>query len=310
MSSARPDCAPVFLVGAPRSGTSLLYKALSLHPRAAYISNWVHRFPRFPQLALLDRMALRAPERRHRAWFPSGNAYAPGQARAPWERLIPSPGEGEPVFARAGIGTEAVTELPPVGPEIEALRDAFAAIQRWGDGDVLFVKRIANNRRIPLLRAAFPGARYVELVRDPRAVALSLTKVDWWPAMRLWWLGQTPPEWVAKGGDERVLGAKHWRHEVDALHQHLADVPVSQRLTLRYEDLVADPGAELRRVAGFSGLDPDDADWVASLARMSFPDRNEAWRNDLRPEQARAIDSVAAEALDRYGYEPWSRANG
>ncbi|MBV9253816.1 MAG: sulfotransferase, partial [Actinobacteria bacterium] len=36
---------PLFLVGAPRSGTSLLYKALCLHPDAAYISNWVNRFP-------------------------------------------------------------------------------------------------------------------------------------------------------------------------------------------------------------------------------------------------------------------------
>ena len=36
----------MFLLGAPRSGTSLLYKCLALNPGAAWVSNWVERFRR------------------------------------------------------------------------------------------------------------------------------------------------------------------------------------------------------------------------------------------------------------------------
>ena len=41
-------------------------------------------------------------------------------------------------------------------------------------------KRIANNLRIPFLSRGVPDARFVSLVRDGRAVALSLSRVDWW----------------------------------------------------------------------------------------------------------------------------------
>lgn len=293
---------PVFLVGAPRSGTTLLYKALSLHPRAAHISNWVHRFPGLPQLAALDRLGRRFPGRRHRAWFPSGNAYAPGEARSWSQRAFPAPGEGEPVFSRAGITTAPVTELLAVGEEIRRLRTAFERIRRWSGGDVLLVKRIANNRRVAVLRAAFPEAKYVELVRDGRAVALSLSEVDWWPHMRMWWLGQTPPEWVAAGGDELELGILHWDHEVRALAEGLSHVDPDRRMQLRYEDLTSDPVGCLQRVASFVGLPAHDEGWTRSLGRMSFPNRNDRWRAVLDASAIARLERAAGPTLERYGY--------
>lgn len=297
-------CAPVFLLGAPRSGTTLLYKALSLHPRAAYISNWVHRFPALPQLAAFDRIARRLPEHRQRAWFPAGNAYAPGERRGRLSRAFPAPSEGEPVFTRAGVSTVAVTEPPAIGPEILRLREALATIARWNGGEHLLVKRIANNRRVPLLRAAFPEARFVELVRDGRAVALSLTEVDWWPHMRLWWLGQTPPEWVTSGGNELELGILHWAQETGTLAEHLAPVDPSLRLQVRYEDLVAEPGRRLREIAAFIGLPTQDEGWSSSLDRMSFPDQNERWRTKLDIADIAMLESAGEDALHRYGYGP------
>src|SRR6266542_2501848 len=80
------DLAPLFIVGAPRSGTSLLYKLLCLHPRAAWISNWGRRAPGQPALAMLNRLAPRLPATRRRAWFGAdgGNAYAYSLSRVDW----------------------------------------------------------------------------------------------------------------------------------------------------------------------------------------------------------------------------------
>lgn len=39
-----------FIVGAARSGTSLLYKVLCLHPQTAFISNWLARTPSMPAM--------------------------------------------------------------------------------------------------------------------------------------------------------------------------------------------------------------------------------------------------------------------
>src|SRR3569623_1924620 len=104
-SSHRVSTPPVFLVGAPRSGTSLLYKGLCLHSEVAFVSNWVRKFPRVPQLSVLNRAARRFPEGRSRSWFSASNAYVHGRRRTLDRRLFPSPAEGEPFFNANGVAS-------------------------------------------------------------------------------------------------------------------------------------------------------------------------------------------------------------
>src|SRR5688572_23205538 len=59
----------LFLLGAARSGTTLLYKALCLHPDVAYISNWTRKAPAAPVLAVLNRLPPYAPATRRAVWF-------------------------------------------------------------------------------------------------------------------------------------------------------------------------------------------------------------------------------------------------
>ena len=285
----------VFLVGAPRSGTSLVYKTLCLHPDAAYISNWVRRAPAVPQLAVLNRAAGHLPELRLRAWFGAGdNAYVYGRRRPLSERAFPMPVEGEPLYARAGVGANG-------SADIDVLRRSFRAVTRAGGGTTFVNKRVANNRRIALLREAFPDARFVEIVRDGRAVALSLANVDWWPDSVVWWCGMTPREWEAEGRDPWELCAKTWVEELHATEQGLTAVPERQRLTISYEQLVRDPKATLSGVAVFAGIDPaaGGPDW---LAGVTFPDRNEAWRERLDATAIATIEAVEGDELRRHGY--------
>src|SRR6266498_5009042 len=112
-------------------------------------------------------------------WFGAdgGNAYVYGRPRPLVERLFPMPVEGEPVYRRCGVGCGAAG-VPE--RQVAELRRRLEAIQRWSGGDLLVSKRIHNNLRIPLLAEAFPRARFVNLIRDGRAVAYSLSRVDWW----------------------------------------------------------------------------------------------------------------------------------
>ncbi|MCU1449571.1 MAG: sulfotransferase [Acidimicrobiales bacterium] len=295
--------APVFLVGAPRSGTSLVYKALCLHPDASYVSNWVRLFPAVPQLAVLNRAATRLPELRRRVWFSGGeNAYVYGQRRPLWERAFPMPVEGEPLYARAGIGVgEHNGNGASRGVRLDQLRKSFATVRRAGGGAAVVNKRVANNRRIPLLLDAFPRARFVEIVRDGRAVALSLANVDWWPESVVWWCGRTPRQWEASGRDPWELCARTWVEELRAAEAGLGAVPVTQRHSITYEQLVADPYGTLDGVVAFAGLDPSaaGAQW---LHDVRFPDRNEAWRTRLEPRAVATIESVQGDDLRRHGY--------
>jgi hypothetical protein len=297
------DCLdPLFIVGAPRSGTSLLYKQLCLHPEAAWISNWTRRAPGQPALALLNRLAPRLPDARRRTWFGADgdNAYVYGRRRQLAERLFPMPVEGEPVYRHYGAWTdpEAAVQAPTAGAA-EHLRVGLEAIVRWSGGRVLVSKRIANNQRIPLLAAAFPAARFVNLVRDGRAVAWSLSRVDWWEDGVVWWYGGTPRHWREEGRDPWELCALHWVRELAAIRTGLAAVPAGRQLELRYEDLVRAPVAAAERVAAFAGLAPDPR-WSAELARLRYPAAKiDAWRERLSPEVRERIERIQQEELQR-----------
>lgn len=296
-----PGAGPAIILGPARSGTSLLYKALCLHPDASFISNWVAHYPRLPSLAALNRLARRMPSWQRRVWFADGaNAYVYGQDRSLRERLFPMPVEGEPVYTRAGAARPGADDHRDVNP-ITELPAAFEAIRRYGGGSHLLTKRITNNIRVEMLAEALPAARFVSLVRDGRPVALSLSRVDWWADSHVWWSGYTPREWAADGGDPLALCARNWVEEVRAIRAGLAHVPPERSLSLRYEDLIADPIAVMEDVARFVGLGPSEA-WRTSLASLTFRDRNGEWKNDLPEGTIERITDIQREELEAHGY--------
>ena len=293
--------APLFLLGAPRSGTTLLYKALCLHPDAVYVSNWLRRFPRLTSLAALNRLAGRFPETRRTVWFGAdSNAYVYGARRLWRHRLFPMPVEGEPLFARCGVVQDGVS---PISEDAQraALRQAFSAIRRSGGGGHVISKRIANNRRISLLAGAFPGARFVHIIRDGRAVALSLSRVDWWRESVVSWYGGTPARWEAEGRDPWDLCALEWVENLHAVEDGLRAVPSHRVTTLRYEDVVGAPLDALAQIAAFAGLAARPS-WMGELERVRFHDRNRTWADQLSPAALSRIEALQHDDLLRHGY--------
>ncbi len=303
MSQGPPAREPVFVLGAPRSGTSLLYKVLCLHDEAAWVSNYHRRVPGRPQVNVVNRLSRAMPGPRRRVWFgQDSNAYVFGDRRRPLaHRLFPMPVEGETVFTWAGL-TEDPALARPAAERDRAIRRNLRSVVRWGGGRVLVNKRIGHNRRVPLLTSAFPGARFVHVVRDGRAVAASLETVDWWQDSRLWWYGGTPRQWAEEGRDPWEACARHWVEEVGVVSRSLSAVSPDAVLQVRYEDLVADPARALDRVRDFTGLRPDQR-WEEQWRRLRFPDRNERWRRLLGPDEQDRVTAVQGTLLRSLGYD-------
>jgi hypothetical protein len=292
---------PLFLLGPARSGTSLLYRTLCLHPQVAYICNYQRRAPGLSPVALFDRLPRLVPGTRRRIWFPEGsNAYVYGRRRSWLERGFPAPVEGEAVFARCGV-----PEFPPAAGMPTAanpeLAEAFARLRRWAGGQVVVSKRIAHNLRIPLLHATFPEARFVRLVRDGRAVASSLAKVDWWDDSHVWWAGTTPRAWAAAGGDPWEICARNWVEEVHAIDAGLDGVAPEQVLDVRYEAIVDDAVSVITGVAEFAGLDADPA-WRRDLDALDYPNRDDAWRGALDADAIATVERHQRSTLVEHGY--------
>lgn len=301
MSNRR--AATTFILGPARSGTSLLFKALCLHRDAGWLSNYLYRAPRFPQLSVLNRIPRALPGVRRGVWFGSdlANAYVFGARRSVLRRAFPEPMEGEPVYTACGFPQYPWETPAPLSFRRGRLGHTFDSVCRASGTGTLIDKRIANNWRIPLLHETLPDARFVTTIRDGRAVASSLSNVDWWQDSVAFWYGGTPRDWEAEGRDPWEMCARNWVEEVLAIDEGLTAVPEEQVLRLSYEGMLGAPVETLRSIADFAGL-PTDTHWVQELSRLSFPDKNEAWRQKLSPAAIATIEQVQGEMLAGQGY--------
>lgn len=299
---------PIFIVGHPRSGTSLMRSMLEssdevftlgregkpiweqrLHPRqAGWHSNAVGADSATPDLVAWLHSALVAGSRRPgTAWtvedkadfltFLSAQGVDPHYYDVPAdvvrERFPGPPPEGPPT-TRAGEELDEITPFcfPPRGQ-----RPSAAELAR---GIRLVEKSIQSCFRLPFLRAAFPDARYVVVVRDPRASIASL--IDAWlhprmffsyrvpcelkitgysdrfPWGRAWWNLSLPPGWrelVSLPLPE--VCARSWRiHNEWILRDVAPMVAAGTALIVRYEDLVQDPVTTMEAVRRVVDLAP------------------------------------------------------
>jgi hypothetical protein len=170
---------------------------------------------------------------------------------------------------------------------------------RYGDKTPPYV------RHLPLLAGLFPEARFVHVIRDGRDVVCSLKQADWFP-------GNLPQ------------AADYWRGAVLA-GRDAAPALGSRYRELRYEALVEDPEAVLRRLGEFLELPYSDAmlDYRQSAQRaidMALSPRVHGslmlpptkglrdWRRELDPVESGIVWLIAGDVLAELGYAPDKRA--
>lgn len=296
----RGDSSPIcFIVGPGRSGSTLLYKVLSLHPDIGFISNYDARFPHLPIVSRLAELALGRAATKLFAWFEKGGgAY---YLRRPiLKKLVPTPVEGETLFAASGIkkGGQVATDEAVC----ENLRTSLGRLRARKGKPVLLIKRTALNKSIPLLIKAFPQARFIYLVRDGRSVASSLLKVEWWSETPLPWADdRTPVDLQAEGMDMTWIAARNWMAGVEYAEEGLKDIPEEQVYSLRYEDFLNEPANKLKQIQAFLNLPVSD-EFNSAVAELSLANRPDSWPRQLTQQQQETVLQAQSEHLSRYGY--------
>lgn len=275
---------PVFVVGCPRSGTTLVQQQLSRHPDLA-IAPETHFVRRF--VVPVDRYGDLADDRAmHR--LVDDVLAAPETARM----------RVDPAVLRAACLAGPRTPEAVFGH----LLRGFAA--GWAVG-VVGEKTPNHVLYLPWLERAFPEARFVHVLRDPRAVAHSWRTVPWSTG--------------SLAGDARV-----WRRYVAAAAQR--PPRRAPLLLVRYEHLVADPDGVVRRLLRDLGLDPDrlpvDAPaepsraglldvagepWQAGALRPVAAGGGQRWQEEMTPDEVAAVERVTWRWMRHWGYPPRSR---
>lgn len=157
--------------------------------------------------------------------------------------------------------------------------------------------------------AAYPQAVAVHVVRDGRDVVTSLLERGWLNAARQGEddarlaFGPHARFWVEPGREEEFEAVSDatrcawaWRRYVEAAR------PIHERaLTLRYEDLVADPARAAVPVAAHLGVELDPVAEVFGRVHDRSAGR---WRRDLTSEQLADVEREAGPLLRELGYPP------
>lgn len=294
-----PTDNPCFIVGPGRSGSTLLYKTLSLHPQIGFLSNYDVRFASMSLVPWIVERTLNSIPAKLNAWFDgSGGAYY--LKRPLIKKLVPTPVEGEQLLASCGlVDGKAVLAEGEVAARLSRL---FAVLRRRKLAEVLLFKRTALNQSIPLLAKTFPNAKFIYLVRDGRSVSASLLKVEWWLNNRLPWAGfKTPAQLQAEGADPTWIAARNWVAGVEYAEHGLSTVPDARVFKLRYEDFLEQPSTICREICDFLGISQDDR-FFGALSSLSIMNRPPSWPRQLDSAQQQILMDEQGELLVRYGY--------
>ena len=120
--------------------------------------------------------------------------------------------------------------------------------------NALYIKKIIN---------LIPDAQFIYIIRDPRAVVSSWSKVPWSTGTIV--------------GDATI-----WNRYIKAYHRLPDDIKTKIYL-VRFEDLVNDTVRELKKITGFLGIQYTDSMLsYYNNKKMSFSSSEEPWKKNVK----------------------------
>lgn len=286
MSSNAPATAqhngPIFIVGAPRSGTTLLQYMLRSLPvlslptgESHFFIPLYHNAEQYGDLSRLENVVrvLQAMELQSAEFLHTDLHGLRFDVEALAQEFVKE-------------GRHSMRDI------ISGLFEKNAAGEekpRWGDKTPYYVLHIQK------LLEWWPDAQVIHIVRDGRDVALSMfaRRHDF-------------------GAYNIYIVAEQWEQYVETGRAQGEHLPASQYLELRYEDMIGDQKTALQTICAFLGetYSDDLLDYKKSSEAGKTPllqkpiqkSNKDKWKHGMTGWQIRVFESVAGETLKKFGY--------
>jgi hypothetical protein len=285
----------LFLVGCPRSGTTLLKRVIEAHP----------------QIAITDH------GRRVIRWFESRVGLTP-------EGLItPALAEQGPIFgfmsaeefaqvvrhllAASGSSSGAVSYATLISYLLDQYVATLGKPLIGHPAKDTGHKSPDRVRQIPTLHCLWPQARFVHIIRDGRDVCLSVLN---------WRKVESLAEGFATWRDDPITtAALWWEWQVRQNREDGCALGTARYYEIRYEALVADPAAECAALCAFLAVPYSDAmlrfheghvktapDLDAKHAWLPLTPGLRNWRTQMAPADVARFEAAAGDLLTELGY--------
>ncbi len=275
----------LFIVGCPRSGTTLLRRMLDAHPLVAVIdeTRWIAGF--FEKRKGLTYEGLVTP------------------------KLVDELLEYDR-FAKLEIGREELQALIEAGdplPYSRFVTDLFDLYGHKRGKPLVGDKTPRYSRRVRTLHALWPEAKFIHLIRDGRDVCLSI--LNWKKADRA--LGR----FTTWGEDPVTTAALWWEWHVREAREAGQSLGPGLYHEVRYESLVSQPADECLALCEFLNIPYDDAMLRFHEGRERTDPGLDAknawrpvtvglrdWRTHMAAEDTERFEAAAGGLLDELNY--------
>lgn len=219
------------------------------------------------------------------------------------------------------------------------IRNRFLRYQKKNDNRIIMEKTPQNMLRIPYVRAIFPEATLLFIVRDPFSFISSveykwqqtvtgrgivrrikdtpMSQIHHWVRryivqqvnkriLRKKYLSIWGPRYKGiqddvNNYDRLTVIARQWSVISARAEKDMATLEEGTILRLKYEDFVEDPVSDLERICAHCGLDMNN-DMVETTRQMVKSDRTQKWKRFDPRDLARILPEISAE-MERHGYK-------
>ena len=297
------DNHPIFIIGTGRSGLTPLMNLIAYHKAFAWPSQYNDRWPGIPQMSILSRLVEIAP-------FSSRLKFT--------SFIIPTHVESYELWNSCFYGfkepfRDLVAEDVTFHVKLQFQNTVDNILKYHGKNK--FIAEYSGWSRIEFIRDIFPNAKFIHIVRDGRAVAHSLTNVEWWNGWQgvyNWRWGIPKQDLLEKvekyGHSFLALGAIHWKILINNILDKSHLLPTEDLLVIRYEDLVKDPLAETNRCLEFCGVDKGCPKFKRHYSTVKIVDANKKkfrippWKENLNQKQIDMLNDLLEEELTELNY--------
>jgi len=296
---------PIFIVGAPRSGTTILYDMMACHKDLAWFSQVDFRemlTEEFMEFVYLRRRIFEM-----RRWPFSRDGFevrvttsyeTPHEVGLLWNKWIP----------HSWIGKDEVSESA-----YEGLRAAISNLLIKKGKKRFLNKDPAHSIRIEYLNEVFPCSIFVNIIRDGRPVVTSMTRGSRRFNNPNGYFGLPLKNHNQMDFDLLERHARQWIEVNDGIQRAKDNLEKNQYYEIKYENFIEHPKENMKNIFKFCELDNEYDIFDKGFKRISdsgeledikgnLTSSNEKYKEELTSEQVNQLNDILKESLVRFEY--------